>query len=500
MDQLSERIARLSPDQLDALVRRLRGAGAASAPAATIARRPGTGPCPVSFAQQRLWFIQQLDPRNVAYSIVGATRMEGPLDAGVLGRALDTVVQRHEALRTVFVLCDGECVQQVVDGMRVPLEVEDLRHVVPADQDAAVDRHARLEQARPFDLSAGPLLRAVLLWLAPERHVLLITMHHVIGDGWSRGIIVREVTTAYTALLNGEAPRLPELPIQYPDYAVWQRGHMRGALLDEQLGYWREKLGGAPAALELPADHPRPPVQSFEGRTHRFPLPGAVEALRALGREEDATLFMVLLAAYKTLLARYTGQGDLVVGTPVANRDRAETQGLVGFFVNTLPLRTDLSGDPTFREVLRRVRETSLGAYAHAELPFDRVVEEVHPERNLSRSLVFQAMFLLDESSREPVRLGPLEMVPLEVDAGTSMFDLTLGIEKAGGGFGGRLEYATALFGAATIERMAEHLCVLLRGIAADPDAPISALPMASDGGRALLAAWNATDRDYPAR
>ncbi len=499
MDQLSQRLARLSPDQIAALMQRLRGAEAASAPAGGITRRPGTGPSPLSFAQQRLWFIQQLDLQNTAYNEVRATRLDGTLDAAALQRALDTVVARHEALRTVFLVIDGEPVQQVVEGMRVVMPVEDLQSLDPAEHDAEVERRARREQARPFELSAGPLLRATLLRMAPERHVLLLSMHHVISDGWSRGVIVGEISAAYTAFVKGEEPSLPELPVQYPDYAVWQRERLQGAFLQEQLGYWQEKLAGAPEVMELPTDHPRPPVQSFAGESHRFRLPdGIADSLRALAREEEGTLFMVLLAAFKTLLARYTGQADLVVGTPVANRGRGETEGLVGFFVNTLALRTDLSGDPTFREALRRVRDTALGAYAHEELPFERVVEALHPERSLSRNLVFQVMFLLDESPVRPFRLPSLELSPMEADAGTSMFDLTLALEAADGGLGGRIEYATSLFDAATMERMAEHLGVLLRGIAANPDARISALPLMGGGERALLAGANATERDYP--
>ena len=498
MDQLSERLARLSPDQLAELMQRLRGQ-ASHAAATGIPRRSDDGPCPLSFAQQRLWFVQQLDPQNTAYNEVRATRLDGDLDADALQRALEMVVARHEALRTVFVLRDGEPVQQVVDGVRVSLEVEDLQFLGSAEWSREVERRAGVEQARPFDLSAGPLLRCALLRLAVERHVLLLTVHHAVSDGWSQGIIVREAAAAYMARVNGEEPRLPDLTIQYPDYAVWQRDRLQAGGLEEQVGYWRMMLAGAPPQLELPTDHPRPPVRSFTGGTHRFRLPdGVAESLRTIAREEDATLFMAMLAAFKTLLARYTGQPDLVVGTPVANRGRAETAGLVGFFANTLALRTDLSGDPTFREALRRVRDVALGAYAHEELPFERVVEALHPERTLSRNLVFQVMFLLDESPVRPFRLPGLELVPMNVDAGASMFDLTLGLAAADGGLTGRLEYAAALFDASTMERMAEHFCVLLRGIAADPDARLSAVPMMAAGERALLARCNATERDYP--
>ncbi|HEX6910323.1 MAG TPA: amino acid adenylation domain-containing protein, partial [Longimicrobium sp.] len=494
MDQLSERLARLSPEQLAELMQRLRGQGG-GAPAAGIPRRSGTGPVALSFAQQRLWFVQQLDPANTAYNMVAATRLHGALDAAALARALDTVVQRHEALRTVVALHDGEPVQQVVDGMRVALETADLSELDASEWEAAIERRARAEAGCPFDLAAGPLLRAVLLRFAADRHVLVLAMHHVISDGWSRGVIVREISAAYTAFVSGDEPALPALPVQYPDYAAWQRERMQGALLDEQLAYWTDRLAGAPPALALPTDRPRPPVQSFAGRGHRFTLPaGAADALRALAREEDATLFMVLLAAFKTLLARYTGQADLVVGTPVANRGRTETAELVGFFANTLALRTDLAGDPTFREAVRRVRDTAVGAYAHEELPFERLVEALHPERSLSRNLVFQVMFLLDETPQGPFRLPGLDLVPVDVDPGTSMFDLTLQVEGSDDGLTGRLEYATALFDGSTIARMAEHLCVLLRAAAADPDSRISALPLMDDAERAAIDRWNATE------
>jgi natural product biosynthesis luciferase-like monooxygenase protein/amino acid adenylation domain-containing protein/FkbM family methyltransferase len=499
MDQISSRLARLDPEQLADLVQRLRASGS-GAPADAIPRRDPGEPRPLSFAQQRLWFVQQLDPASVAYNMVSATRLEGRLDAGALQRALDTVVARHDALRTVIATRGGEPVQEVSEAMRIALETDDLSSVPAARRDEETERRARAEQDRPFDLAAGPLLRARLLRFGDERHVLLLAMHHVISDGWSRGVMVREVSQAYTALVRGDEPRLPGLPIQYPDFAAWQRERMQGERLAKELGYWTGKLAGAPPALALPTDRNRPAVQSFAGASHRFRLPEGVEdALRSLAREEGATLFMVLLAAYKTLLARYTGQADLVVGTPVANRGRSETEGLVGFFANMLALRTDLSGDPTFREALRRVRDTALGGYAHEELPFERLVEELHPERSLSRNLVFQTVFLLDESPARPFRLPGLDLVPVEIDPGTSMFDLTFGIEKGDEGLIGRMEYATALFDAATVERMADGFGELLRGIAARPDARVSELPVMPQAEHALIARFNDTDAGYPA-
>jgi amino acid adenylation domain-containing protein len=435
----------------------------------------------------------------VAYNSVGAIRLDGRLDTEALRGALAALVERHEALRTVFGFVDGAPVQQVLAGTQVALRVEDLRHVDPAEWSAETERQARREQARPFDLAAGPLLRTTLLRLAPERHVLLLCMHHVITDGWSRGVMVAEISALYAALAGGGEPALAPLPVQYADYAVWQRERLRGGYLAELLDYWTGRLAGAPPALTLPTDHPRPALQSFVGRTHTFRLPhGVGEPLRALAREEGATLYMVLLAAFNTLLARYTGQADLVVGTPVANRERRETEGLVGFFANTLALRTDLSGDPTFREALGRVRDTVLGALAHQELPFERLVEALHPDRSLSRNQVFQVAFLVDDAPLRAFRLPGLELAPVEVETGTSIFDLTFGLADDGDGLVGRLEYVPALWDAATIERMAEHFGVLVSAIAASPDARLAALPLISPPERALLERWNDTDRGYP--
>ncbi|HEX6911205.1 MAG TPA: amino acid adenylation domain-containing protein, partial [Longimicrobium sp.] len=458
-------------------------------------------PLPLSFAQQRLWFIQQLDPANTAYNMAAAVRLDGALDAEALRRALDTVIDRHEALRTVFAMGEGEPVQQVLPSLPVALDVDDLQAVDADEVDAEVERRAVALQAVPFDLSTGPLVRARLLRMAPQRHVLLLVMHHVIGDGWSRGVMIREISALYTALVTGEPATLPALPVQYPDYAAWQRARMQGEVLERQLAYWMETLADAPPTLELPTDRPRPAVLSFAGRTHRFALPAdAADALRAIAREENATLFMVLLAAFKTMLARYTGQADLVVGTPVANRTRGETEGLVGFFANTLALRTDLSGDPGFRALLARVRETALGAYAHEELPFERLVEALHPERSLSRNQVFQVMFLLDEAPLGTMELPGLALSPVTADARTSLFDLTLGVENRGDGLTARIEYATDLFDAATIARMGDHFAHILRSIAAAPDAPLSALPMLSADERArVVDGFNATEAAYPA-
>ncbi len=500
MDQLSDRLARLSPEKLALLMERLREKESGRAPAPSIPRRPGTGPAPLSFAQERLWFIDQMEPGNPAYNELGVTRLEGALDVEALGRALDAVVERHDALRTVFAARGGEPEQVVVEGMRVPLDFEDLSALPPEEAEAAAERRVREEPARPFDLARGPLLRATLLRLAPERHLLLLAMHHVVSDGWSRGVIVREVSEAYAAFAAGAEPRLPEPPVRYADYAAWQRERLRGELLERQLGYWTAKLAGAPPSLELPTDRPRPPVQSFAGGTHRFRVPAPVaDALRVLAREEEATLFMVLLAAWKTLLARYAGETDLVVGTPVANRGRAETEGLVGFLANTLALRTDLGGDPAFREALRRVRGTALGAYEHEELPFGVLVAELHPERDLSRPPLCQVMFLLDSAPPAPLDLPGVRLVPVEADTGISAFDLTLRLAERDGAVDGALEYAAALWDAPTVARMAAAFRALLEDVAASPDRRISELSILPAGERGrLLGEWSPGERGEP--
>ncbi|HEX7238904.1 MAG TPA: amino acid adenylation domain-containing protein, partial [Longimicrobiaceae bacterium] len=482
------------------LMERLREKESGRAPAPSIPRRPGTGPAPLSFAQERLWFIDQMEPGNPAYNELGVTRLEGVLDVEALARALAAVVERHDALRTVFAARGGEPEQVVVDGMRVPLETEDLSALPPEEAEAAAERRVREEPARPFDLARGPLLRATLLRLAPERHLLLLAMHHVVSDGWSRGIIVREVSEAYAAFAGGAEPRLPEPPVRYADYAAWQRERLRGELLERQLGYWTAKLAGAPPSLELPTDRPRPPVQSFAGGTHRFRVPAAVaDALRALAREEEATLFMVLLAAWKTLLARYAGETDLVVGTPVANRGRAETEGLVGFLANTLALRTDLGGDPAFREALRRVRGTALGAYEHEELPFGVLVAELHPERDLSRPPLCQVMFLLDSAPPAPLELPGVRLVPVEADTGISAFDLTLRLAERDGALDGALEYASALWDAPTVAGMAAAFRALLEDVAASPDRRVSELSILPAGERGrLLGEWSPGERGEP--
>src|SRR5215217_1019388 len=349
---------------------------------------------PLSFAQERLWFVDRLEPGSAVYNIPVEWRLGGALDEAALERALGEIVRRHEALRTTFREVDGSPVQVIAPFGGFTLRLDDLSGLADADREVEVRRRAGEEAARPFDLSAGPLFRAALLRLGEEDHVLLLSMHHIVSDGWSTGVLFRELSALYAAYLAGRESPLPELPVQYADYAVWQREQLAGEVLDRQLAYWKERLAGAPELLELPTDHPRPAVQTYRGATVLVELSlQLLERLQALGQSEGATLYMVLLGAFQVLLGKYAGSEDVVVGTPIAGRTRRETEELIGFFVNTLVLRTDLSGNPSFRETLRRVREVTLGAYAHQEVPFEKLVAELQPERSLSHSPLFQVMF-----------------------------------------------------------------------------------------------------------
>ncbi|HLL48681.1 MAG TPA: condensation domain-containing protein, partial [Longimicrobiaceae bacterium] len=449
-------------EALAAVVAGARRAGGAALP--PLRRVPREGPLPLSFAQERLWVIDRMEPGSAAYNIPAVLRFSGPLDVAGLERALSAVVRRHEALRTTLEERDGRPVQVVHPARPVALPVCDLSALASAGRADTVRRLATEEAARPFDLAAGPLLRVALLRLGDEEHVLLLTMHHAVGDAWSTSVLLGDLAAAYA----GAA--LPELEVQYADFAAWQRAWLTGEVLDAQLGWWRERLAGAPPALELPADRPRPAAWSGRGAAHPFSLsPELSDGLRAFARREGATPFMVLLAAWQTLLSRWSGQDDMVVGTPVAGRTAAETEPLVGFFVNTLALRTDLSGDPAFREVVARVREAALGAHAHQELPFERLVEDLGVERDLGRNPVFQVVFALQNTPALPAEMAGVRLEVEGAETATAKFDLTLAMAEAGGRFEAALEYAVDLFDRGTVERIAAHFTMLLEGVVADP-------------------------------
>ena len=457
-----------------------------------LAPAPREGELPLSFAQQRLWFLDQLEPGAVSYNVGAAVRLAGALDAEALRRSLREVVSRHEALRTTFVQTDGRPRQQVADEVEAPFELCDLAELPVEEREAGALRAAAEEMRRPFDLTRGPLIRLKLFRLAADEHVMVVTMHHIISDGWSSGVLVREMAALYEAYSAGAESPLAPLPVQYADYALWQRRLLTGEALAGELNYWRERLAGAPAVLELPTDRPRPAVFAHRGARHHFGLsPELVRSLVALGREEGATLFMVVLAAYQTLLSRHSGQEDISVGSPIAGRTQVETEGLIGYFANTLVLRTDLSGDPTFRELLSRVRETSLGAYTHQDVPFEMLVERLQPERSLSHTPLFQAALTLQSTPAEPLHVRGLALAPLEVESGTAKFDLLLTLEGEGEGLRCFFEYNTDIFDGSTAERMAGHFRTLLEGAVASPDAPVTRLPLLTEFEREqLLSEW----------
>ncbi|HEU0077914.1 MAG TPA: amino acid adenylation domain-containing protein, partial [Longimicrobiaceae bacterium] len=450
--------------------------------------------------QERLWFLDRLEGGSASYNIPAAVRLAGALDVDALERALGEIVRRHESLRTVFAEVDGSPVQVIAPFAGFALPVEDLSALSEADRKAAVEQRAGEEAARPFDLAAGPLFRAALFCVAPDDHVLVLAQHHVVTDGWSMGVLFRELSALYAALVTGEPSPLAPLPVQYADYAVWQRGWLAGETLERQVAFWRERLAGAPPVLDLPLDRPRPPVQATRGAEHAFLLsPELRRGLEALSRKEGATLFMTLLAAWQLLLAKYAGEEDVTVGTPIAGRTHEATEDVVGMFVNTLALRTDLSSDPSFRELLGRVRRGTLDAYAHQDLPFEKLVEELAPERSLGHHPVFQVFFALQNAPVGGLELPGLSAEPLDAGAGITKFDLSLGMGEAGEGLGGALGYAADLFDAATIERMAGHFRVLLERIAADPDARLSALSLLdADEADAVVRGWNRTGRVLP--
>jgi amino acid adenylation domain-containing protein len=457
-------------------------------------------PLPLSFAQERLWFLDQLERGSASYNLPAALRLAGALDEAALERALGEIVRRHEVLRTVFHEVDGGAVQVVAPFAGFALPVDDLSGLSETAREAEVRRRAREDAARPFDLAEGPLFRAALLRLADEEHVLLVCLHHIVFDGWSSGVLFRELGALYAAFARGEPAPLPPLPVQYADFAVWQREQLAGEALDRQLAYWKARLAGAPALLELPTDRPRPAVQSHQGARETFDLPRALlDRLQALGRSEGATLYMVMLSAFQLLLSRYSGSEDVVVGSPIAGRTRKEVEELIGFFANTLVLRTDLSGDPSFRELLGRVREGTLGAYEHQEVPFERLVAELQPKRSMGHSPLFQVMFALQNADRSGFGVEGLRMEGVGAELETTKFDLGLTAVPHDGGVHGTLEYSTALFDRATVRRMLGHLERVLEQVAADADVRLSCLVLAGPEERArVVVEWNRTERPYP--
>jgi len=502
----------LSPQKRAVLASLLQEKGMSALLSQEIPRRQTPDPVRLSFSQERVWFLEQLQPGSSVHNIPAAFRLPGPLNILALEQSINKIVERHEVLRTTFRVRDGQPVQVIAPSLTVELPLLDLREVSPTMRQMEAYRLATEEALRPFDLAQGPMIRTTLVRLAAMDHLLLLTLHHIVSDGWSMGIVWRELAALYEQERTGRPAGLPNLPIQYADFAEWQRGYLQGEILDNHLEFWRKQLAGAPSVLSLPIDRPRPAVQRFAGALESWLVsPRLTRGLKRLSEQEDVTLFMTLLAAFKSLLSRYTGQVDLVIGTPIANRTRTETEGLIGFFVNMLVLRTDLSGRPGFREALRRVREVTLGAYAHQDLPFEKLVEAQQPERDLSHNPLFQVMFVFQNTptapqsttAQQPAQTSATTPTnapqsPLQSGTATAKFDLTLFATETDQGLAGAIEYNTDLFEAASIKRMAGHFQILLDAIVTDPDQRLAELNLlATDERQQILRDWNATDASY---
>jgi non-ribosomal peptide synthetase component F len=477
----------------------LREKGVESSSDRRIPRRKEGGSIPLSFAQQRLWFFDQFEAGKSFYNLPGAIRLKGKLNVAVLEQTFNEIVNRHEALRSTFTEVQGQPVQVIAPPVsRLPLPVIDLRELPQSDREAAVKQLSAKEAQQPFDLERGPLLRTSLLQLSEEEYVLLLTMHHIVSDGWSIGVLARELAAIYEALSAGNQPQLPELPCSMP---TLRSGSATGSAakccklsLRTGSNSWRERL---PCWNCQPID-PDLQLGPPKAQPSRYCcLQELTAALKNLSQREDVTLFMTLLAAFKALLYRYTGRTDLLVGSPIANRNRAEIEGLIGVFVNTLVLRTDVSGDPTFRELLQRLREVTLGAYAHQDLPFEKLVEELQPERSLSYNPVFQVMFQLRNNPMPPLDLPGLTLSLLEVETNTTQFDLSLDLEEVGERLQASVQYSTDLFDRATITRMLGHLQTLLEGIAANPEQHLWSLPLLTAAEKQQLLEWNNTNTGY---
>ncbi|MEV7773854.1 amino acid adenylation domain-containing protein [Kitasatospora sp. NPDC086791] len=460
---------------------------------------PRNGPLRASFAQERLWLLDQLAPDSAEYVVLRMLRLTGELDPDALERALAELVARHEVLRTRFEAEDGVPVQVIERSAAPALPLTDLSGLPAERAEAEVSALVAAESARPFDLGTAPLLRARLLRVRADEHVLVLAVHHIAVDAWAMGLLNRELAALYAAFRRGLPSPLATPTIQYADFAVCQRDWLRGAVLEGQLDYWRRRLSGL-AALELPTDRPRPAVRSGSGASHGFTLEAELTAaLHGLSRRAGATLFMTLLAAFQALLSAYSGQDDIAVGTPIANRNRADTEGLVGFFVNTLVLRADLAGNPSFTGLLAQVRDTALGAYAHQDLPFERLVEELRPERDPGRNPLFQVLFTFQNTPRTPFTLDGVTVAPEEWEQQVAKFDLTLSVHESDGRLDCAIEYSTDLFEPGTVARMAGHFGTLLARVAADPDRPLADLSvLTGPERRQLLEEWTDTAAPYP--
>ncbi|MEO6738975.1 MAG: condensation domain-containing protein [Chthoniobacteraceae bacterium] len=495
-----DRQAPLSADRQRLLELRLKRSGGRSPESRQIPRRAEGQRLPLSFGQHQLWTIDQMSSGNTAYNIPIAYRIRGELDLRALEESFNHVINRHESWRTTFRECDGEPEQEIHPECKIQITTTDLAHLPAGDREAKFCALASEEVSKPFDLRQLPLLRVSLFKLGRDEHVLLINLHHIICDAWSCAILARELTSLYAAFRSGLPNPLPGLPLQFGDYALWQREKCAGAAMASHLAFWCERLGGERAPIPVPADRPRPARQSQRGGVRTRELPSALASkLRELARAEGVTLFILTLAAFKALLARYSGETDLCIGSPIAQRPNVETERLIGFFLNMLALRSDVSGDPDFRELLRRVRATVLDAFQHQEVPFEKIVEELHPSRGLSHQPIFQIAFVLLPSDTTVPTFAGATVISQAVPITTAKFDLTLFIEETGEGMRAMMEYSADQFDATTADRMLESLELLLEGIVEDPSTPLSQLPiLGAEQRERILTEWSGSERPYP--
>ncbi|HET9788878.1 MAG TPA: condensation domain-containing protein, partial [Pyrinomonadaceae bacterium] len=501
MSTLSSQIANLSPEQLAKLAYELKASKERkTSKAPEIPRREPGELCPLSFAQQRLWFISQLEPDDPFYNCIEALRMTGKLNVPLLEQTFNEVMRRHEALRTTFELVGGEPVQVVSSEIEVNPSLIDLRALPASERERQLSKLSSEELGRPFDLTRGPLLRVVILRISEHEHAVLFTTHHIISDGWSVDVLTREIIDLYSSFAEGRPSLLTELPLQYADFAIWQRQRLTGPVLEGHLDYWRQNLSGAPQVLALPTDHPRPTVFTRRGSYDLLVLsPDLTHSLRALGRREGVTLFMTMLAAFNVLLSRYSGQTDFLIGTDIANRNHDTTEPLIGFFVNQLVLRADLAGDPTFNELLQRVKEVTLNGYAHQEVPFEKVVDLLNPERNLSHAPLFQVKLVLQNTSTGNIDLPDLTISAVDFESAVAKFDLTLVITEGEDQIVAEIEYSTDLFESSTISRMLAHFERILASAVKDPEQHLSQLELLGSAERyQLLVERNDTAIPYP--
>jgi len=494
MSDVSERIGKLSSAKLELLGQRLFRNRQSVLGEPVIQKRVRRDvPAVLSYQQQRMWILHQLEPTSAALNSAAAVRLRGPFDVAAMNYSLSEIVRRHESLRTTFELRDGEPVQVVHEVSEWKLPLLDLSALPEAQQEQELEALMTREAERPYVLTEGPVLRTTLIKLGDEHHILQIVIHHIVSDGWSIGVLVKEVAALYQAYIRREASPLPELPVQYADYAEWQREWLQGRAAAKQLSYWKRQLSGSPPSLEVPVDRERPAVVSYRGATLTFALGEELSSnLTALALREGATLFMVLLAAFKTLLHRYTTQTDIVVGTNIANRSRSQLENLIGCFVNNLALRTDLSGNLRFREVLARVREITLAAYANQDLPYEVLLDALRAEQGFRADQLFQVMFVLQNNPMPPARLEGLEVSFIPVGTEAAAFDLILFMSEWKRGLAGYLQYDSDLFEASTVNRMVERFNVLLQQVVVDPDEYIESLSLTTNEEmKALTASFN---------